>query len=503
MTSGHFDVLIVGAGISGISAAVHLKLHSPGKTFAILEGREALGGTWHLFRYPGIRSDSDMHTLGFTFKPWTEAKSIADGPSILKYMNETADEYGLRPHLHLNRLVTKASWSSRDARWTLTVTDRQSGATESWSCNVLYMGSGYYSYKKGYTPEFPGFADFKGKVIHPQFWPEGFDYSGKKVVVIGSGATAMTLVPSMSKDAAHITMLQRSPTYVISRPDRDALANFLRRILPDSWAYRFTRAKNTFFQQWFYRRTRTHGEQVKKKLLDAARKELPDYENFDRDFVPRYMPWDQRLCLIPNADLFEALKAGRASIVTDEIETFTSKGIKLKSGKELDADIIVTATGLKLEILGEVAFDLDGKKVDFAETVTYKNLMFSGVPNLVATQFGYVNASWTLRADLNSAFLSRLVNHMGTTGATQVVPVLPPADQGMEHVPWLKDFPAGYFLRDMHRFPKQGTHEPWLNTQSFWHDKKLLLEDPIDDGVLTFSGATADTASPARRQAAE
>ncbi len=504
MTSTHVDVLIVGAGISGISAAVHLKERCPGKSFALLEGREALGGTWDLFRYPGIRSDSDMHTLGFSFKPWKEAKSIADGPSILKYLNETVDEHGLRPHIRLNRLVSNASWSSKDARWTISASDKATGAAETFTCNFLYMGSGYYSYRKGYTPEFPGAAAFKGTIIHPQFWPEGFDYRGKKIVVIGSGATAMTLVPSMAAEAAHVTMLQRSPTYVVSRPDRDALANFLRRILPESWAYAITRRKNTWLQQWFYKRTRTHGEQVKQKLLDAARKLLPGYKDFDKDFVPRYLPWDQRLCLIPNADLFEAINGGKASVVTDEIETFTPKGIRLKSGGELEADVIITATGLKLVVLGEVQFDLDGRKINFAETWTYKNIMFSEVPNMAATQFGYVNASWTLRSDLNSAFLCRLINQMDATGTRVVVPRLRPEDANMKLHPWMADFPAGYFLRDMQNFPKQGDHEPWLNAQNFRQDRKMLLEDAIDDGVLQFTMADgAVTTHPHAREAAE
>lgn len=502
MAAEHFDVLIVGAGLSGIGAAVHLHLSCPTKTYLILEGRPAMGGTWDIFRYPGIRSDSDMHTLGYRFKPWRAAKAIADGPSILDYVHETASEYDVDRHIRYNHLATKASWSTEDARWTIEAEHRGTGETVRFTCNFLFMNSGYYSYREGYTPQFKNVEAFKGQIIHPQKWPEDLDYRNKKVVVIGSGATAMTLVPAMAKDVGHIVMLQRSPTYVVSAPDEDRIANVLRKVLPASWAYGLTRWKNVAFGQFMYRQTRTRPLKVKKRLIDMVRKELgPDYD-VETHFTPKYNPWDQRLCLVPNSDLFQAIRSGKASVVTDEIEGFSEKGIKLKSGKELEADIVITATGLNLVVLGEMQFSVDGAPIDFAKTWSYKGMMYSGVPNLVST-FGYINASWTLRADLTSEYVCRLINHMDAKGARQVTPRLRETDQNMPARPWIGDFSSGYMARMMHRFPKQGDHEPWINPQNYTRDKQMIRFGALEDGALIFDNPAKAAAPSALLKAAE
>jgi cation diffusion facilitator CzcD-associated flavoprotein CzcO len=482
----HFDVVVVGAGISGIGAGYFLQRDCPDRSYVILEGRGQMGGTWDLFRYPGVRSDSDMHTLGYSFKPWTAQKSIADGPSILSYLHETAAEFDIDKNIRYNQLVSHASWSSEDSQWTVQVKDAASGETSQYTCNFLYMCSGYYSYKSGYTPEFPGIESFGGQVIHPQQWPENLDYAGKRVVVIGSGATAMTLVPAMAQTAAHVTMLQRSPTYVVARPDHDVIADRLRKVLPEKMAYGITRWKNTTLQQLVYKRTRTKPEQVKTALLKGVREALgPDYD-VDTHFTPSYNPWDQRLCLVPNGDLFTSIKDGSASVVTDHIETFDANGIVLKSGQRLNADIIVTATGLNLVTLGEMSFEVDGKLVDFSHTWTYKGLAYSGVPNL-ASSFGYINASWTLRADLTCEYVCRLMNHMKKSGTTRCVPQLRDSDANMPERPWIDNFSAGYMERVMHKFPRQGDREPWINPQDYKRDRKLFRESPIDDGVMIFS----------------
>jgi monooxygenase len=499
----HFDVLIVGAGLSGVGAGVHLHENCPAKRYVILEGRPSMGGTWDLFRYPGIRSDSDMHTLGYRFKPWREAKSIADGASILKYVKETAAEYDVDRHIRYQHLATKAEWSSANAAWSVEALRKDTGETVRFTCNILLMCSGYYSYRQGYTPEFAGVERFKGTLVHPQQWPANLVYTNKRVVVIGSGATAMTLVPAMARDVAHIVMLQRSPTYVISQPDRDVIANALRRLLPERWAYAITRWKNVAVQQFLYRRTRTHPEQVKRKLLDLVRRELgPDYD-VDTHFTPRYNPWDQRLCLVPNSDLFAALRSGKASVVTDTIAHFTEHGITLTSGKELEADIVVTATGLNLVVLGEMQFVVDGAPVDFAQTWTYKGMMYSGVPNLICT-FGYINASWTLRADLTSEYVCRLINHMDETGTRQVTPRLRATDAAMPARPWIDKFTAGYMQRVMHRFPKQGDREPWINPQNYARDKKMIRLGALEDGALIFGNPApaATSATPDLRAGA-
>jgi cation diffusion facilitator CzcD-associated flavoprotein CzcO len=481
-----FDVIIVGAGLSGIGAACHLQKHCPGKRFVILEGRSALGGTWDLFRYPGIRSDSDMHTLGYNFKPWIADKAIADGPAILDYMNETVDENGLRDRIRLGQQVRKAEWSSDSASWTLEIDEPGLGTTHTLRCNFLLMCSGYFSYKGGYTPEFTDRDQFQGEIVHPQEWPEALDYKGKRVIVIGSGATAMTLVPAMAPDVAHITMLQRSPTYVVSRPDKDAIANFLRKVLPGTWAYAITRFKNTVYQQYVYRKARKSPRLVKKWLVDMVRKELgPDYD-VEKHFEPSYNPWEQRLCLVPNSDLFKAIKSGKASVVTEEIDRFTETGILLKSGEQLEADVIVTATGLALEVLGGMQVAVDGTPVDFASEYTYKGMMFSDIPNMIST-FGYINASWTLRADLNAEYSCRLLNHMEAIGAKRCTPRLADDEKEMPRRPFIDDFSAGYLMRVAHLLPKQGDRDPWQNLQNYRGDKKLLLKGEIEDGTLEFS----------------
>ena len=494
----HLDLIIVGAGISGISAAVHLGKACPEKNIGILEGRENIGGTWDLFKYPGIRSDSDMHTLGFSFKPWKAEKSIADGPSIMQYLDETVDEYQLQDTIRFSHKVVAADWSSADARWVLTVD--QGGAQKQMSCNFLFMCSGYYSYDQPYDAQIPGIESFAGDVVHPQFWPESLDYSGKRVVVIGSGATAVTIVPSMAQGGAQVTMLQRSPTYMVARPDQDAIANFLRKVLPDSWAYALTRFKNVGLQNFFYKRARKAPEKVRAQLLSLVKQMLPEGYDVEKHFTPRYNPWDQRLCLVPNSDLFKAIRNGSVEVVTDEIDTVTADGLRLKSGAELAADIVVTATGLQLSVLADVPFTVNGEAVDFPNTYTYRGMMYSGVPNLVST-FGYINASWTLRADLTSQWVCRLLQHMDAAAADRVVPQLRREDSGMQTLPWIADFPAGYMQRVMHLFPKQDTG-PWRNTQDSALDKKTMRKGPVADSALVFSASINDSADAEETQQA-
>ena len=490
MTSEHVDVVVVGAGLSGIGAGYHLQTISPDRSYVILEGRDSLGGTWDLFKYPGIRSDSDMHTLGFSFKPWTEAKSIADGPSILQYLKQTVAQFGIDKHIRYGQLVTKAQWSTDDALWTVTSTNKATGASNTITCSFLFMCSGYYSYKKGHTPEFAGRERFKGLVIHPQEWPTDLDYAGKRVVVIGSGATAVTIVPSMADKAAHVTMLQRSPTYMVSRPDHDVLANRLRKVLPPKMAYNLTRLKNTWRQQLVYNKTRTDPNKVKQLLLGGIQLELGADYDIAKHFTPNYNPWDQRLCLVPNGDFFKSMREGKASVVTDHITSFTETGIQLASGEHLDADIIITATGLELVTLGEMDFFVDGNQVDFAKTWTYKGFAYSDIPNLAST-FGYINASWTLRSDLTAEYVCRLLNHMRKKGVAQCTPRLREQDRSMKERPWIDGFSSGYMQRMMHRMPRQGDHEPWINPQNYRRDKKMFKHSPIDDGVMQFSKQSA------------
>ncbi|MDH3364316.1 MAG: NAD(P)/FAD-dependent oxidoreductase [Gammaproteobacteria bacterium] len=495
MEPEYFDIVIVGAGLSGIGAACHLKEDCPGKSYVILEGRHAMGGTWDLFRYPGIRSDSDMHTLGYNFKPWRESKAIADGPSILSYVRETAAENDIDRHIRYGHRVVNASWSSEGACWTLQTRRPDTNQSVSFRCNVLLMCSGYYRYERGHTPVFKGRERFQGPIVHPQLWPEDLDYRDKEVVVIGSGATAMTLVPEMAKLARHITMLQRSPTYVLSQPDTDRIANILRKLLPEKVAYAITRWKNITIQQWIYRRTRTSPDKVKRTLLKWVRKELGEDYDVDKHFTPHYNPWDQRLCLVPNGDLFVAIREGKVSVVTDQIDTFTEDGIRLQSGAELDADIIITATGLDLLVLGGVQFVIDGEPVDFSETYTYKGVMSSGVPNMMST-FGYINASWTLRADLTAEYFCRVINHMDAGGYRQFTPLVPAEDRDMPARPWITSFSPGYMQRALDRLPKQGDHEPWINPQNYKLDKKMFREGEIDDGTLVFTDRKSPGSGP-------
>jgi cation diffusion facilitator CzcD-associated flavoprotein CzcO len=490
MTSEHVDVVVVGAGLSGIGAGYHLQTMSPDRSYVILEGRDGLGGTWDLFKYPGIRSDSDMHTLGFSFKPWTEAKSIADGPSILRYLKQTVAQFGIDKHIRFGQLVTQAQWSSDDAQWTVTATNKATGVSNTITCSFLFMCSGYYSYKKGHTPEFTGRERFKGTVVHPQEWPLDLDYAGKRVVVIGSGATAVTIVPSMADKADHVTMLQRSPTYMVSRPDHDVLANRLRKVLPPKMAYNLTRFKNTWRQQLVYNKTRTDPDKVKQLLLGGIQLELGADYDIAKHFTPAYNPWDQRLCLVPNGDFFKSMREGKASVVTDHITSFTETGIQLASGEHLDADIIITATGLELVTLGEMDFYVDGNQVDFAKTWTYKGFAYSDIPNMAST-FGYINASWTLRSDLTAEYVCRLLNHMRKKGVAQCTPRLREQDRNMKERPWIDGFSSGYMQRMMHRMPRQGDHEPWINPQNYRRDKKMFKHSPIDDGVMQFSKQSA------------
>ena len=486
MTVERVDVVVVGAGLSGIGAGYHLQTMSPDRSYVILEGRDGLGGTWDLFKYPGVRSDSDMHTLGFSFKPWTEAKSIADGPSILTYLKETVAQFGIDQHIRYGQLVTRAEWSSDDATWTVTSSDKHTGTSKTIECSFLFMCSGYYSYKKGHTPEFAGRERFTGTIVHPQEWPLNLDYAGKRVVVIGSGATAVTIVPSMAENAAHVTMLQRSPTYMVSRPDHDALANRMRKVLPEKIAYNITRFKNTWRQQLVYNKTRTDPEKVKKLLLGGIQLELGADYDIAKHFTPNYNPWDQRLCLVPNGDFFKAMREGKASVVTDHIASFTETGIQLASGEHLEADVIVTATGLELVTLGEMDFMVDGKQVDFSQTWTYKGFAYSDIPNMAST-FGYINASWTLRSDLTAEYVCRLLNLMRKKGVAQCTPRLREQDRNMKQRPWIDGFSSGYMQRMMHRMPRQGDHEPWINPQNYQRDKKMFKHSPIDDGVMQFT----------------
>jgi len=492
MTREHFDVLVVGAGISGIGAGYHLGANCPDRTYAILEGRPQMGGTWDLFRYPGVRSDSDMYTLGYSFKPWTDAKAIADGPAILNYLHETAKEFDIDRHIRYRHQVKSAAWSTEDAAWTIDVEIGEDKQLVQMTCNFLFMCSGYYSYKGGYSPEFPGTEKFQGQIIHPQKWPKDISYKGKRVIVIGSGATAVTLIPEMAKDTAHITMLQRSPTYIVSRPAEDALANTLRRWLPPKLAYGLTRWKNVLMGMYFFHMARKKPTQVKAYLLKMVRKEIGD-ALVKEHFTPTYNPWDQRLCLVPNGDLFDAIKTGAADVVTDRIETFTEKGIKLQSGKELEADIIVTATGLNLEALSGLDMTVDGKPVDISKTLNYKGMMYSDVPNM-ASSFGYTNASWTLKSDLTCGYVCRLLNYMAETGYRQCTPHN--TDPTLVTEPVL-NFTSGYVQRSIDKLPKQGSHAPWRLYQNYVLDIVSLKFGRLEDGAMTFSNRT-----PARNAAA-
>jgi cation diffusion facilitator CzcD-associated flavoprotein CzcO len=483
----HLDVLIVGAGLSGIGAAWHLQDRSPTKSYAILEARGDLGGTWDLFRYPGIRSDSDMHTLGYRFKPWTESKSIADGDSILEYVRRTAQENGIDRRIHFHHRVVSAAWSSDESRWTVEAERTDTGEIVRLTCGFLWTCSGYYRYDEGYTPEFEGVDRFAGPVVHPQHWPADLDYSGKKVVVIGSGATAVTLVPAMAKDAEHVTMLQRSPTYIASLPAEDPIAARVRRRLPERAAYAVVRWKNVLIQAAFYQLSRRRPELIKRLIRKGVVSSLPPGYDVDKHFKPRYNPWDQRMCLVPDGDLFKSISKGEASVVTDRIATFTERGIELESGEELEADVIVTATGLNLLFLGGIELTVDGEELDVPSKMTYKGMMLSGVPNMAFT-VGYTNASWTLKADLTSEYVCRLLNHMDAHGHRRCVAEVDPS---VSEQPLL-DFTSGYVQRSLDRFPKQGSKEPWKLRQNYVFDIRTIRRGPIDDGAMRFSAGAPE-----------
>ena len=483
MTQNHFNVIVVGAGISGIGAGYYLQKKCPNKSFVILEGRDNIGGTWDLFRYPGIRSDSDMNTMGFRFKPWMGVKSIADGPSILSYLHETVKENDLNKKIQFNQWVNEASWSSRDSQWTVQVENKKTQELQDFTCDFLFLCGGYYNYEEGYTPHFAGRENFLGQIIHPQKWPKNLDYKNKKVVVIGSGATAVTIIPTMAEEAAHVTMLQRSPTYFLSAPDEDPVGNFLRKFISSKLTYKLVRWKNIRFQWWFFQKCRKFPKKVKEFLIKQVREALGPNYDIETHFTPKYNPWEQRMCLVPNGDFFNAINAGKASVITDHIDRFTKKGIKLKSGGEVEADLIVTATGLNLEVCNGIKLEVDNNEVDISKTMTYKGMMFSDVPNLVAT-FGYTNASWTLRADLTSEYVCRLLNFMDKKGYANCCP------RTAEHVEpegdWL-DFTSGYVKRSMHKFPKQGSRDPWRNTQNFPKDVLAIRWGNIDNKELKFT----------------
>jgi monooxygenase len=481
-TSDHLDVVIVGAGLSGIGAAVHLQTALPDATYALLEAREASGGTWDLFRYPGVRSDSDMHTLGYRFRPWPGAKAIADGPSILEYVRETARDHGVEQHVRYSSRLVSAEWSSADARWTLAVEDPTSGATSTLTCGFLLVCAGYYRYDEGYTPAFPGVESYEGRLVHPQHWPEDLDHAGQRVVVIGSGATAVTLVPALAETAASVTMLQRTPTYIASRPSVDRISDALRRRLPAAAAYRVVRAKNVLLSRFSYRLSQRRPGVMKAMVRKGLEAQLPAGYDIATHFTPPYDPWDQRFCLVPDGDLFRAIRSGRAQVVTGVIETFTPTGVRLTSGEELEADVVVTATGLQLQALGGVRLVVDGSDVDLPSTVAYKGAMFSGVPNLAAV-FGYTNASWTLRADLISDWVCRLLVRMRATGADQVV---------AEWTGELPDRPfleltSGYVQRSLGSLPRQGEAAPWRFTQDYLRDRRLMGRGPRAFEGLRFS----------------
>jgi monooxygenase len=479
MLCEHFDVLIIGAGLSGIGAACSLKSNCPQKTFAILEARNSIGGTWDLFRYPGIRSDSDMYTLGYSFRPWREPDALADGASILKYVQDTAAEHQLHARIRFGQRVIRASWSSADASWSVEVDRSHSHDTGHdtvrYTCNFLLACTGYYNYAQGYTPSFAGLSRFEGKIVHPQHWPQDLSYAGKHVIVIGSGATAVTLVPAIASSAAHVTMLQRSPTYVVSVPRRNQSSSF----------YRFARWRSLLFGMTFFQLCKRFPSAVRRFILNAARAQLgPDYD-IAAHFAPRYNPWEQRMCLAPDGDFFRAISSGRASVRTGEIDIFTQRGIRLRNGDELQADLVVTATGLERLLLGAIQISVDGRPVDFSRTITYKGALYSGVPNL-ASAFGYTNASWTLRSELTCEYVCRLLNHMQRTGYQYCLPKLD--DRIVQPKTWL-NLKSGYIERSAAHWPKQGSRGPWRLPQNYLLDLAALRFSPVDDGVLQFCAA--------------
>ena len=489
----HVDVLIVGAGLSGIGAACHIQAACPGRTYAVLEGREASGGTWDLFRYPGIRSDSDMFTLGYAFQPWLEAKSLADGPSILSYIRRTASEHGVDAHIRYRHRVVRANWSTADAQWTVDVQWGDTGETVHMTCGFLFSCTGYYRYDEGYSPDFAGTEDFRGEIVHPQHWPADLDYDGKRIVVVGSGATAVTLIPSLAERAAHVTMLQRSPSYVVALPAHDPIAAFIRRVLPVKLAYPVVRWKNVLTATLFFQLSRRAPKLVRRFIRKGVQAQLPEGYDVDTHFSPRYDPWDQRVCLVPDGDLFTAIRRGHASVVTDRIDTFTPDGLRLASGAELPADIVVLATGLNLLALGGMQLAVDGRDVRLRDTVGYKGMMLSGIPNF-AVALGYTNASWTLKCDLTCEYVCRLLGHMQEHGYRQVTPR--PRDAGQETEPFI-DLTAGYVLRSIDEFPRQGRDTPWRLHQNYPRDIAMLRHGPVEDDAIVFSAGSGPVAAPA------
>ena len=478
--NNHFDVVIIGAGISGISAAYHLQTECPNRTFAILEGRDSIGGTWDLFKYPGIRSDSDMYTLGFSFRPWTDPKAIADGPSILKYLNDSVADYKLEPHIHFKTKVVSANWSSEQSHWQIET--QLDGATKIYTANFIFGCTGYYDYESGYTPDFKGMDAFKGQIIHPQQWPEDLDYENKKMIVVGSGATAVTIIPNVAEKVSKVTMLQRSPTYMVAAPSEDKMANFFNRYLPSKVAYSMIRWKKISMGRFTYWLCKRYPEFMAKMMIGGVKKELGEDYDVKTHFTPKYNPWDQRVCLAPDSDFFEAIKSEKATVVTDHIDTFTEKGILLQSGKELEADIIVTATGLQLIHFGGIEVKVDGAAIDKSKLITYKGMMFSGLPN-IALAFGYTNASWTLKCDLTSKFVARLLNHMSEHGYASCYPEQNNPDLELE--PFV-DFNSSYVLRHVDDLPKQGSELPWKLKQNYFADRKMIGKGRLDDGFLVF-----------------
>lgn len=481
-----FDVLVVGAGLSGIAAAHHLRTKSPGKRFAILEGRGAIGGTWDLFRYPGVRSDSDMFTLGYSFRPWPSEKTLADGPSIRDYVRDTARELGIDRSIRFHHKVVRAAWSSQDARWCVDVLVGSDERPVTYACSFLFMCSGYYDYANGYTPRWPGLDSFRGRIVHPQFWPEDLDYANERVVIIGSGATAVTLAPVMSQATAHLTMLQRSPSYVAAIPAIDPVAKRLRARLPDAVSGPLIRWKNILVGMFFFNFARKAPKRFAKMIASFQRRYLGPTYDLDTHFTPTYKPWDQRLCFVPDADLFASIKAGKVEIVTDEIERFTETGLRLRSGREIAADIVVTATGLTVQLMGGAAIEVDGRTIDLGKTLAYKGMMYGGVPNL-ASAFGYTNASWTLKCELTAAYVCRLLNYMDAKG---YVSCTPRRDPTMREAPAL-DLTSGYVLRGSAVLPKQGTRAPWRTYQNYLADMMALRFGTVADGTMRFARASA------------